>query len=367
VVLACALVVISGPDARAHSAEGSPSSNFRTEIVGIRPEPTAFRFRVIEAGSRLEVRHLTGEPLVVLGYDGEPYLRVGPDGVDNNLQSPSTYINRTRDRLEAVPDGVDPANPPRWERVSDEPVARWHDHRAHWMGSQRPDTVAAAPDRIQRIQDWETVVVQGDVRYTVSGTLDWVPGPSGRPKLAVGAIVGAVPIVAALFARNERRRRVSAVALVGVMLAGLIAIDVVHLVGIVTGVEGSGLLGRVVSVGYASIAAWVLGAVAIVLLLRRRIDALYLVTFSAGLIALVGGLADIGSLSASSIPFAFDPEVARWTIAVSLCGGIGVAIAAVLLTRPVGRGSGGRTVRRPSDLDDLELEPGASPNPTAAP
>lgn len=355
VVVLCvgALVSLLSPHAEAHSAEGSASSNYRTTVVSIAPPSAPFRFRVIEAGSRLEVRHVRGSPIVVLGYDGEPYLRIGSDGVEQNLQSPSTYINRTRDRIDTVPDGVDGANPPRWERVSSAPVARWHDHRAHWMGTERPDAVAAAPGRIQRIQDWETVIVQDDTRYVVRGTLDWMPGPSGTPKLVIAGLIGAVPVLAALAVGRNRRRRRPVVVLVAAMLVGLVAVDAVHLVGIVTGVEGPGALGRFISIGYASIAAWILAAVAIALLIRRRADGLYLVTFAAGLIALVGGLADLGSLTASSVAFAFDPEIGRWTIALSLAVGVGVAVAGVLLTRPAGDQPRRPILGDPSDLDDV--------------
>jgi hypothetical protein len=36
---------------------------------------------VVDAGARLRVRNQTGREVMVLGYAGEPYLRVGPAGV----------------------------------------------------------------------------------------------------------------------------------------------------------------------------------------------------------------------------------------------------------------------------------------------
>jgi hypothetical protein len=355
---------IGVPSAQAHSAENSPSSNYQTTIRSIAPTPAPFTMRVIEAGSRLQVTWKSGDPLVILGYEEDPYLRIGPDGVEENLESSATYINRSRSGAADIPDDIDATRSPKWRRISGEPVARWHDHRAHWMGSQRPDVVRADPGRIHRIQEWSTVIVQGSTRYTVSGDLDWVPGPSGRGKLLAAAACGMAIVGAALWAGRHVRRRALVTGAVGVALAGLVAIDVFHLFGIVAAVQGPGFAGRVISVGYASIAAWVIAVAALVLLLRRRVDALYLVTFAAGLIALVGGLADLSSLSRSALAFAFDRELGRWSVALSLGGGIGIAAASVLLTRPLeapARALPGTRRGSGRNLDDLDDDPADAP------
>jgi len=45
------------------------------------------RIEAIDAGARLRLRNATGQEVVVLGYAGEPYLRVGPAGVFENRRS----------------------------------------------------------------------------------------------------------------------------------------------------------------------------------------------------------------------------------------------------------------------------------------
>jgi hypothetical protein len=336
---AAAMVWMAGSalPAAAHGVSGTASSNYRTTLDAIAPEPTGFVIEVIEAGRRLELRYLRGQPVIVRGYDGEPYLRVGPDGVEENLQSPATYVNRTMSGTAPLPDGLQPDGPPRWRRSGSEPVARWHDHRTHWMGAEPPDAVRADPSLVLNISDWELDVVQGDTVHRVTGRLDWVPGPSATAPLVGATFLGLVPVALALWAGPRASRRRPVTVAVAAMLGALIAIDVYHLLGIVTEIRGGSALARFFSVGYASIVAWLLGLAGAALALRRRSDGLYLMTFAAGLVALVGGMADLSSMSKSSLAFAYDPRLGRWSIAVSLGLGLGVAVAAVLLTRHLPR------------------------------
>ena len=52
--------------------------------------------KVIENGSRLQASFGGSQPVFVLGYQGEQYLRIDQRGVFENLRSPATYINKTR-------------------------------------------------------------------------------------------------------------------------------------------------------------------------------------------------------------------------------------------------------------------------------
>ena len=83
--------------------------------------------------------------MVVLGYDGEPYLRVGPRGVFENRRSPATYLNRSRIPTTKPPKSADSSAAPVWHRVSSGTTATWHDHRAHYMGTSEPPAVQRDP------------------------------------------------------------------------------------------------------------------------------------------------------------------------------------------------------------------------------
>jgi hypothetical protein len=342
--------------ASAHSAGNSPSSNYVSTVTGIKPPTTTFSVKTIEASSRVELHWRRGPVIEIADYDGYPYLRVGPEGVEQNQESYAVYLNRDRMGATPIPQNLKPDGPPTWKRISSEPVARWHDHRVHWMGTVRPDGVRADPNRRQIIQPFTFDVRQGPKTFTVRGTLDWVPGPSPLPYLAGAALLVLGALVLALWAgfsdgRRDLARRVAAVA--GVALA---VVDAWHLVGIAFGIRGAigSALGRMVSVGFVSMVGWVLLVLGGSLLVRRRLDAYYLIILGAGLVTIVGGFADLGVLSRSNSPFAFSLWTLRTSIAATLGLGLGLVVLGVMVTR---RGRSG-----PEDIP-VPAEPVASATP----
>ena len=99
----CIVIAVVALPARveAHSASNTPSSNYVTSVVSVKADPgsakpSGFTLRSIEAGSRLELRWLSGDEIQVPDYDGHPYLRIGSAGTFENTQSNSTYLNRDR-------------------------------------------------------------------------------------------------------------------------------------------------------------------------------------------------------------------------------------------------------------------------------
>ena len=337
-VTVCGLVIclnlgfMSG--ASAHSAGNSPSSNYVSTVKNVQPSTKSFSIKTIEAGSRLELRWLSGPVLEVADYDGFPYLRVGPDGVDENQQSFAVYLNKDRRGSTSIPEGLKPEGPPQWKRVSAEPVARWHDHRVHWMGKVRPDNVVAQPDKRQLVQNFTVEVKQRDQTHMVSGVLEWVPGPSPVPYLLIAVVLaGALGAIGVWAGFDDRRRRFARM-IAAVACIVLAAFDALHLAGIAFGTAGStsDAIGRAVSLGFVSIVAWLLLVVGAILLLRNRVDAYYLVILGAGLTAIIGGFADVGVLSRSSTPFAFELWLLRLSVAATLGLGLGLVVAGVLLT-----------------------------------
>jgi hypothetical protein len=332
--LVSALCWSGAAPAVAHSAAGSPSSNYKTTIESVEPSPVGFSVRSIEQGSRLEVRWTSGQPLVVEGYDGEQYLRIGPNGVEENRSSPATYINRNRQGTSAAPESVDPAGPPQWVKVSAIPIGRFHDHRAHFMGSVPPESVTAGPKARQTIQQFDVPILQGSTQHVVSGIVEWIPNTSPWPYLAVAAALAAFLVGVAAWAGKSIVQRLSIRPLFIGALSTLVVVDMVHLAGITGGVAGGSFASRFLSIGYASVAAWVIAEISAVLWVKGRPDALYLTTFAAGLMTLVGGIADVSILSKPSVVFLWSPELARWCVALTLGLGIGILTAAILLTRP---------------------------------
>ena len=120
--LAAALVPASG--ASAHGADAPDGTNYRTTVTTVTPAVAGLTVRAVEAGGRLELTNHSGRTIEVLGYSGEPYLEVRPDGVYENTRSPATYVNETLTADSPVPASADPTAAPEWRQVSGEPVAR---------------------------------------------------------------------------------------------------------------------------------------------------------------------------------------------------------------------------------------------------
>jgi hypothetical protein len=206
------LVLNSARPASAHPAGVFAPTNYQTRIMAITPAVPGLTMRVIDHGDQLELTNSSGRDLVVVGYAGEPYLRVGRRGVFTNQRSPATYLNRDRFPTIQLPDQVDPQAAPIWQRISRDHTAAWHDHRAHWMGSSDPPAVQAAPWQVHVINpEWRVQLRDGPRPITVTGDLRWIPTPQPatdpNPRQwpwLVSAGAGALGIAARI--RHQRTR-----------------------------------------------------------------------------------------------------------------------------------------------------------------
>ncbi len=335
VALSLGLVIIGAARADAHAATNTPASNYVSRVLTVTPAAAGFAVKVIDAGNRLEVRWRSGPEIVINDYDGYPYLRVGPSGAFENRQSNAVYLNADRRGSTTIPSGLRPEGPPEWRQQSSSAVVRFHDHRAHWMGTSPPPQVDRARGREHLIQTWEVPITQGTATFVVAGDLRWVPGPSPVVPLAAAAVLGLVSIAAVVVSAGRARPR-HTLALFSLMLGALVVVDAVHLFGIAFGVKGGSGFGRAVSIGWVSLSGWTIAVLAIIMLRRERFDAVYVGVFAAGIVTLVGGLSDISILSASSVPFAFSNGLARASIALTLGLGIATVITGVILTGRLG-------------------------------
>lgn len=311
------LVAGAGP-ASAHNVSGVSSTNYLTTLDGLEPATPGITVRVVEKGSRIELTNTNDDEVVVLGYEDEPYLRIGPDGVFQNRRSPATYLNQDRTGSQSGGENADPEAEPDWEKISSGQTARWHDHRIHWMGASvdRPD------ERLVVEDEWIIPLDYQGERLEITGQLLWIPGPSPLPWFAL--VAGLVAVGAVVGLRPWWGKGLAA------LLAVLILTDVVHLVGILGARAGGPDLAAVGSNLLYSLVAWVVGGVGISMLLRGKRDGLFAAIFSAVLLAVFGGLQDVGALSHSQIPFLWAGGAARLFIAVSIGLGAGVTVGAVL-------------------------------------
>ena len=198
---AAALLLAGAPLALAH--EGNP--NMRSEVTAVTPETDGVTVSVLNYDDRLELHNTSGKPVVVEGYEGEPYARVLGDGtVEVNTNSEAYYLNDDRYGDVKVPSGL--AKTPRWKELSRSGRFEWHDHRMHWMSQSKPPQVTDEDARAH-IFDWKVPITVGGAQGQIAGTLDWVPLPGGGLPTGLIWISAAVLIVLCIGVFLLRRRR----------------------------------------------------------------------------------------------------------------------------------------------------------------
>ncbi|MFI7661013.1 hypothetical protein ACIBTW_19255 [Micromonospora parva] len=324
--------VIGAAPAAAHGADAPDGTDYRTRTTGVAPARPGLEVRVIEAGARLELTNHTDRTIEVIGYSGEPYLRVGPDGVFENSRSPATYLNSTITGDTTLPAEADPAAAPSWRRIADGTTARWHDQRALWQESAPPAAVRAAPEREHRVRNWSIPLRDGTDPVAIGGTLDWVPPPDAYTWWAVTIVgllaVGALGLLPATAPAGTR-----ALSALGVLLMVGGALAVGYPVGRELDAGARGVGG--VLVGLLSGQIWSLltglGAIAAGwYALRRRPAADFVVALAGACLTLFAGAANAAVFARAIAPVPWPPTTARMLVALFLITGAGATAAGVL-------------------------------------
>jgi hypothetical protein len=180
-----AVLLTPGPASAHVPGQQIPDASFyRTEITDVVPAPAGVTVRVDHGGEWLELANAGAAAVVVLGYTGEPYLRITSNSAEENQLSQTTYLNRTL-FADSVPTASAAGNvAPSWRPIGATGKARWHDHRIHWMGRARPPLVAADPTHPHLIGTWTVHAVADTTPFDVHGVLRWTgrpPGSSASP------------------------------------------------------------------------------------------------------------------------------------------------------------------------------------------
>ncbi len=153
-------------------------------------------------------------PVLVRGRAGEPFVRIGPNGVEANQRSPSFHDDQgLKGDVPATP--ADPTAPPLWRKVGTAPRYGWLDTRARYGPGQPPDAVVDRPRRTV-LTRWTVPIESGSSRAVVAGATSWVPAPrpgTAAPRgdssslvvgLGLGAVLVGVGVVAAVALRRRR-------------------------------------------------------------------------------------------------------------------------------------------------------------------
>ena len=324
-LVAVVAIVLTPAPADAHGIGGIRPSNYETRVLSVRPTTLGVEVTAVDLGGRLELRNTSGTDVTVLGYDDEPYLRVGPRGVFENRRSPAVYLNRTGTASSPVPARADPTATPEWRRIGDGTTVRWHDHRTHWMGQTDPPAVRADPGVVHQVQPFVVKLRQGAETIRVTGDVRWIPGPAPWPWIGLALLLA---LVVVMLSRTR-----FAVAAVGATLVVVALSEAAHIVGGWGGTTvgaGTKLAASVYAAGGIAVSV-----LALVWLLRRGLDAAAPLVLVAGLfLALAGGLADVTVLTRSQLPTTLPDTAARLVVSLALGLGLGLAGAGALRLRP---------------------------------
>ena len=288
--VAGALIAPATP-AFAHGGDTPDATAYRTAVTGISTPEDGLTVRAVEAGARLELTNKTGHSVEVLGYSGEPYLDVRPDGTWENVNSPA-----------------DPTAPPVWRRVSTTTTVRWHDDRTHWLSAGLPPQAAADPTRSHRLRDW-SVPLRAQIRtFAITGTLDWEPPPRAWLWWSVAALAGLAG--SALLTRWSRAVRPVA----------LIAGSAPCWYAFATTANGAA-------------PSLVLGLSGLLALAAAYRHPPFYLALSGTALALFAGLTQTGAFTAAVLPAAGPAWLTRTAVALALGLGAAMTVAGVLRLR----------------------------------
>jgi hypothetical protein len=291
--------------AAAHGPVDPAASSY---LARVSLEPAGLTAKVIDGDQRLWLTVDPRRTVVVLDYQGAPYLRFTPGGVQVNTASAMYYLNQVP--AQTPPPGTGARVTPRWTRVSSGHTFGWHDGRLHALA-----TTALAPGATY-LGRWQVPLRVNGVRSALAGGLYYAPSPS---------IVWFWPILVAL-ACVLAARRLRRPELDERVARGLAAIA---LAGFAVAVTGQQVHGRPsVSVGQGIVLAVALAFVAWAawrLAVRRNG---WFTFFLIAAVAIWEGASLIAVLLDGWVLLALPPALAR--VAVTACLTAGVALLPVI-------------------------------------
>lgn len=154
----------------------------------------------------LYLQNTSPQSVTVLGAEGEPFVRIGPE-VEVNLHSPSYIqmqqaISKTAASAEDVGKvEADAQSPPNWQHVQKSPQWRWLEFRAAPPPGDPPKELAQRQDPTT-VKTWKVPVLIGDNRIEVTGITRFVPIANvrerSRGRASGGTSNKALPLLAGI-------------------------------------------------------------------------------------------------------------------------------------------------------------------------
>jgi hypothetical protein len=321
-----ASLAVAGP-AAAHVGGGAAGSDFGGRVLAVTPEVPGLSVRVLQFGDELELVNDTDADVVVPGYSDEPYLRIGPDGVWRNANSPATYLNLDRYGRVDLPGHAGGQAEPDWRQVSTEPHYVWHDHRTHWMSENRlPPAVVADPGRSHTVFGWTVPLLHDGSPVGVAGELTWSPPPSPWLVWPLYVALALLAVGAGVLARTPRP--LGALMLVGAAAAGWHAAATPE-----PPVSISSHAGAVVSALLPALIAALVAGLGVRSSRRGRGAMTGLLAVVLGWLLLVQGLPDVDVLWTANVLSNGPQAAARVAVALLIALGAGFVVGGIAAVR----------------------------------
>ena len=151
---AVALACLIGPGtASAHLRSGTVAVDYRASVL--HPVTRAYAAQIYQSDHGLSLTLRPGHVVVVLGYLGEPVIRLDGAGVSVNAASPTARAMHLVDKAQAVE-----AAGPRWRLQRGRHSVVWHDARVQGL----PAGLAQGVWRVPLVIDGRSGLLSGELR-----------------------------------------------------------------------------------------------------------------------------------------------------------------------------------------------------------
>ena len=297
------VVALAAPGtAGAHLRTSRAAVDYRATVSPVRPPLAgAVSARVYRSDLALRLTALGAHRIVVLGYLGEPFLRLEADGVFVNAVSPTAAGAGLTPRRRA-------SSGPVWHLRSRRSSVIWHDARVRGL----PRGVMSGR--------WKVPLLVDDRTASLEGTIQRVDAPSPWPWLAVGALFSAA--TGLLLARRRQHVLRTASATLGGLAATATLLSALGFALAPTVSQGTWIEG-------ANEAVFALAGAAFLVRGSRNAKA-----FAGGLLGLLGiaaGLTKLPVFFHGLVLSALPGELARLAVAVAIGSGAAAAILGVVV------------------------------------
>lgn len=144
--------------AQAHGPIAPIATDYLARVSEV---PGGLTAKVIDGDQALWLKVPVAQSVVVLDYQGAPYLRFGTSGISVNRNSAMYYLNQTP--AEVPPVNLGPRTRPSWSKVSGGHSYLWHDGRLHALAT------VALPPGTRYVGRWSIPIRVDGQRAEVSG------------------------------------------------------------------------------------------------------------------------------------------------------------------------------------------------------